>query len=794
MSRIRSHQQASFRTITAQTLSAGSATGAMFAALAATAMPFAAHAASEMAPDGSEQIVVEGLRFPNSNPNADPGAPYRVVQSADGKFTEPLRDTPKTVTAIPKEVIEDIGATSFREVVRSTPGVTLGTGEGGNAFGDRIFIRGFDARNDVYIDGLRDPGVTSREIFAVEQIEVIKGPSSSFGGRGTTGGLVSLQSKRPQIGNDFVVVDGGVGTDDYVRVTADANYALSDSFAIRINGLYHDADTPGRDYVGSERWGVAAAALWKPTDTLTIMADYYGARLDGMSDYGHPFDSTTQRPYKVNADNFYGAVGRDFIDNGSDIGTVTVKFEPNDQIALRSTVRYGETWNYYVVSVPRSPRAVTQPTAPAGGASQAELDAYQSALSQYNAEIAAGFVDGQLVVDTGAPQRHGDNSTFAMLTDATVRLDTGSISHTLVGGVEMSREKIVNKRYTFPDFIEDGSGNPQATPNILPLDLFDPNPVLGYKLPAILDPNAVPTVVKVETMSAYLIDTVKFSPQWQATFGFRYDMFDIETSGESRRDGPYARNQSIDFVNGQASLLYKPVEAASIYASFSTSSNPSGEQLDSTSATYGGLGDGTETLKPERNKAYELGAKYEVNPHLLLSAAIFQIDKSNARESDPITGGYRLVGKLRARGVEVGVSGNLTSRWAMFGGFTYLDAKVAETQDPNVQEGSRFPNVPEYNFSLLSTYQLTDWLMIGGQAYYQSKLYGGTYDAGTASVPGYWRFDAVSRVRVAKNVEARLNVLNLTDKRYYDAIYRSSAPFSYVAPGRSVTLTVSVGF
>ena len=151
-------------------------------------------------------IIVIGQR--DVNENAEPEAPYKA-ESSDGKFTDKVLDTPKTQTVIPKEVIEDIGANSFREIVRSTPGVTLGTGEGGNAFGDRIFIRGFEARNDVYIDGLRDPGVTSREIFAIEQIEVIKGPSAVFGGRGTTGGLVSLQSKRAQFGNDFVVAEGG---------------------------------------------------------------------------------------------------------------------------------------------------------------------------------------------------------------------------------------------------------------------------------------------------------------------------------------------------------------------------------------------------------------------------------------------------------------------------------------------------------------------------------------------------------------------------------------------------------
>ena len=778
--------------------------GGMLSALAMAALPvigFPVVAHADEADAGDQRnIYVDGRRTADVNPNANPEAPYKVEKSADGKFTEPLRDTPKTITAIPKEVIEDIGATSFREVVRSTPGVTLGTGEGGNAFGDRIFIRGFDARGDVYIDGLRDPGVTSREIFAVEQIEVVKGPSGSFGGRGTTGGLVSLQSKQPQFGNDFVVAEGGVGTENYFRATADANYALSDRFAIRVNGLYHSADTPGRDYVDSERWGVAAAATFKVTDTLTVMADYYGYRLDGMSDYGHPFESDDyndgdagglpNEPAQVNLDNFYGAVGRDFIENGSDIGTLTVKFEPNDQIALRSTVRYGETWNYYVVSVPRSPRAVTPPAA---DASQREIDGYDAA-------IAAGFMDGDLVVDTGAPQRHADNETFAMLTDATARFDTGSIGHTLVGGVEITREKIDNKRYTFPDFIEDANGNNQPTPDIPPRDLFNPDPVLGFSIPAVIDTSVPSTIVKVETMSAYLIDTVKFSPKLQATLGLRYDMFDINVNGFDRRsNAPYSRQQSIDFLNGQVSLLYKPVEPVSIYASFSTSSNPSGEQLDSTSATYGGLGDGTETIDPERNKAYELGVKYELNKNLLLTAAVFQIDKENAREADPVSGGFNLVGELRSRGAEIGVNGNLTSRWSVFGGFTYLDAEIVDSSDA-LEIGSRFPNVPKYNFSLLSTYALTDWLMVGGQAYYQSRIFGGTYGLTTTddninpSVPGYWRFDAVARVRPTQNTELRLNVMNLTDKRYYDAIYRSSAPFAYVAPGRSATLTASIIF
>jgi len=746
--------------VSVSSLRAAPRAGAVLAAtFVGIAFPAVAHA--EEIVDDDQQIVVVGKRETDTNPNADEAAPYKVDRSADGKFTEPLRDTPKSITVIPKEVIEDIGASSFREVVRSTPGVTLGTGEGGNAFGDRIFIRGFEARGDVYIDGLRDPGVTSREIFAVEQIEVVKGPSSTFGGRGTTGGLVSLQSKQPQLGKSFVVAEAGLGTEDYYRTTIDANYAPSDKLAVRINGLYHNADTPGRDYVGATRYGIAAAVLAKPTDALLIAFDYYHYRLDGMSDYGQPFDAATQQPFDLPQGNFYGAVGRDFLTNGADVATLTLRWEPSDAVALRSTTRYGDTYNYYVVSVPRAPD--TSAADPA-----------------------------DWTVSTGTPQRHGDNETWAHLSDATIRVATGGVEHTFVAGFELAEETVTNGRYAFPDTIEDADGNIISTPGGFTRNLFAPDPVLGYAIPARLDRTEPPTVARVKTFGAYAIDTIKFSEALRALVGVRYDSFDIDVSGYDRRAGTtFERGSKLDFFNWQASLIYKPAEAATLYASFSTSSNPSGEQLDSTSFSYGGLGDGTEALEPERNTAFELGAKYELGD-LLLTGAVFQISKRNAREQ-VAPGTFDLVGKLRARGVELGASGNITSRWQVFGGATWLDAEITQSDDP-ANVGSRFPNVPRFSASLLSTFALTNRLQLGGQAYYQSSLRGGTYAVTPATVPGYWRFDAVARYRLSERFEARVNVLNLTDKRYYDAIYRSGSPFAYVAPGRSAMVTLTARF
>lgn len=745
--------------------------------LAATIMPVVAHAEEAVDTEAqSRTIVVTGHREADANPNANENAPFKVEKSADGKFTEPLRDTPRTVTAIPKEVLEDIGATSFRDVVRATPGVTIGTGEGGNAFGDRIFIRGFEARNDVYIDGLRDPGVTSREIFAVEQIEIVKGPSGSFGGRGTTGGLVSLQSKRPMF-NDFAVLEASAGTENFYRGTMDVNATLSDKFAIRINNVYQNSDTPGRDHVKSERYGTAIALRFQASEAFAISADYYRARLDGIPDFGHPFDTVTQQPYKVDRDNFYGVIGRDFLRNGADIGTLRLDLS-DGPVTVRSLTRYGKTYNRYIVG---TPGAVCRRARTAAGA-----------CPTAGAEVP----EDQYTITAGGQRRWGDNDYIAHLTDATVRFDTWGVGHTLVAGAEYSRESVETLPLTVTPFVEDANGNVIST-SLFVRNLLAPNSVLDYRIPVGPDRTNGPTTAKVKSLSTYLIDTIKFTPQLSLTAGARFDTYDLEffnpDSSTAAGLQPLRLNNNAEFLNWQASLVYKPAEEATLYASFSTSSNPSGEQLDGNGIAYDGIAPQTANLDPERNRSWEAGAKYELfDGELLLSAAAFQITKSNAREN---IGGnvYELVGKLRSRGFELGVSGNIGPRIQVFGGYTYTNAKIIDSVTvANI--GRRFANIPRHSASLLATYSVTDHFEIGGQVYYQDKLFGGTLAAGTAHVPGYARFDAVARWEPIKGYQLRLNVLNLTDKTYYDAIYRSGTPFAYVAPGRSATLSLTASF
>src|SRR3981081_2732267 len=231
-----------------------------------------------------------GLQRADRNPYADAAAPYKVDHlQASGKFPEPLLNTPKTVTVLSKELLEDKNATTLKQAILSTAGVTLGTGEGGNAFGDRFFIRGFDARNDVFLDGVRDAGVSVRENFFAEQVEILRGPGSSFAGRGTTGGAINIVTKQATSEKSFYNMDTTFATDHTKRVVLDVNQVISPTLAIRAGGLFQDAHVAGRNYTTDNRDGGFVATTWTPLDTVKLSATYIHTNLHGMPDFGVPY-------------------------------------------------------------------------------------------------------------------------------------------------------------------------------------------------------------------------------------------------------------------------------------------------------------------------------------------------------------------------------------------------------------------------------------------------------------------------------------------------------------------------
>ncbi|MFC2951912.1 TonB-dependent receptor [Marinicaulis aureus] len=744
-------QPKSLRFIASQTALAG--LGGLSAAQAQETILLAS-----AAPTVRDEIIVEGEKR-GSNPFADPEAPYKIDRSASSKLTEDLLNTAKSVSVIPKELIDDAGATSLRDIIRTQPGVTIGTGEGGNAFGDRIFIRGFDARNDVYVDGVRDPGVVSREVFAVEQIEILKGPSGAFAGRGSTGGAVSLISKAPQLTN-FGDVEASVGTSDTYRVTADLNYAFSDTLALRVNGLYHESDTPGRNEVYNDRWGAAAALLWTPTEALAITLDYYHLDTDELPDYGHPWNEAENAPFDVQRDFFYGLVNRDFRETFANIYTGRIEFAPADNITLNSVTRYGKTGNAYVVTAPERPD-ITDPN------------------------------PASWTLSANPKNRNSVNKYIANQTDATIDLMTGGLEHTIVAGFEISREDIENRPFAFLDSEDPSTGNP-ITPFTVTQPIFNPDPFAAWPFP--VEESGAYSIAEVESNAVYFLDTIKLNEAFSVFGGVRYDDYSIDVESIGGRFGDSMVSNDSDFVNWHLGALWKPAPNASIYASFGSSSNPSGEQVDGLGDSYGGITATTENLDPERNKSYELGAKWNIfDEHLSLTAAIYRTNKTNARvQVEPGFGGaFALEGEQRVQGIEFGFSGNVTEAWSLYGGLSLLEAEI--TKSPNPDEiGGKFPNVAEKSFTLLSRYDITERIHIGGQANYQGARAGGTTVGIGTEIPDYWRFDFFGGWQVTDRVGVSFNVLNATGEVYYDAIYRSGTPFVYIAPGRSALFTIDI--
>lgn len=771
----------------------------------------------------SQPAQVAAVPYPNAgglaadrNPYADASAPYKVDHvQATGKFPEPLLNTPKTITVLSKEVLADENATTLRQAVLSTAGVTLGTGEGGNAFGDRFFIRGFDARNDVFLDGIRDAGVSVRENFFTEQVEILRGPGSTFAGRGTAGGAINIVTKQATTEKSFYNMDTTLGTDSTKRVVLDVNQVISPTFAVRAAGLFQDATVAGRNNSKDDRDGQFITAKWTPLDSVTVYGNYIHTNLHGMPDFGVPyfrpggtgsstqqFTSTAGGPYTdfgVNRNTFYGLVFRDYYSIKQDIGTVGGEIKITPDLTLSNKTRYQRSVQDYIGTLPEQPNTLTG------------------------------------LLNLNPQSRYQVTENTANQTELTYKFNTFGWKHTALAGVEVSREISSIDRYT--GLSSEALGN-QGAPSgtITGASIFYPQ--YTYFQPTSSPQwTGLPTRVAIDTQSVYAMDSANYNDKIILNGGVRYDNYDVKATGFGTASGQLSPNlwnaQEVrsGMPNFNLGLTLKPMPIGSVYVAYATSTNPVGSEFDGTSAQYGGLagflaGNPNQVFGPEKNKAIEVGTKWELfDRHMLVTAALFQTEKDNARESQNVTTAaqaaaipgcaYTLVSPApescisagaayRIRGIDLGMGGKITDRWSMMAGLVLMQSEVTNSQLKVTPQpllyarnvGLPLANVAHQSFSLLTKYQLNDVWELGGQAVYRSKIYGGTFLAANqgTSLPSYWRFDAFAEAKLDKNWTAKLFVANLTNKLYYDALYQSAAPFVLVAPGRSVSMVISARY
>ncbi|HEY4136530.1 MAG TPA: TonB-dependent siderophore receptor [Alphaproteobacteria bacterium] len=676
----------------------------------------------------AQQSVQQDAPVALPNVNVESVAPedtYKRDILSSPKYTEPVLDTPKSITIIPKELMEERGASSLMDVLRTVPGISLGAGEGGVTAGDRTFIRGFDSRGDTFVDGTRDAGVTIRDAFNYEQVEVTKGPGSAVGGRGSTGGSINLVSKAPQA-ETFHTGSLTLGTDMTKRGTVDWNEKLDDNTAFRLNVMGQDGEVAGRDAIEQSRFGIAPSITFGMAGTTQLTLSYFHLETDGIVDYGIPFDPATGRPASVDRNNFYGLKSRDKQETAADIATVKLDHQFNDMFSIRNQTRYGATSNNYIATSPNL----------------------------------TGAPPGQVLRSTKSRDENSD--ILSNQTDLTSKFSTAGIDHTLVTGLELSREDFDNQGRTFG-----------ALPNA---SLSDPD----YNQPFTnsITFNGNNTNSTTDTIALYAFDTIKLNEQWEVSGGIRVDKLDTNV----RTGAPAVDLGREDTLTSyQGGIVYKPAKNGSIYVSYGTSFNPSAE--------FGSVTVDTADLAPEKNKSYEVGTKWDfLNERLSTTAAIFRTDKTNARVTDSF-GDTVLEGETRVDGFEIGLSGTITPDWKVFGGYTYLKSEIVDDGPAAANDGNKVPGVAPNNFSLWTTYQFTPKWMVGGGALYTGKRYGNATNE--RYVEDYWRFDAMAAYQLTETVDLRLNILNLTDATYFDGPQSEKA---IIAPGRTALITADVKF
>ena len=678
--------------------------------------------------------------------------------STGAKFDTPLRDVPQSVTVIDRQLIDSQAATSLKDALRNVPGITLGAGEGG-VIGDNINLRGFSARTDIYLDGLRDRGQYTRDIFSLQAVEVLKGPSSMLFGRGSTGGVINQISKQPSL-KAAGEVSATVGTDDYYRITGDINNPLSETSAARIAVFGQDVKST-RDVTETHGGGVAPSIRWgigTPTElTLALLVQ----RTYETPDYGFPFLPTggpgsKRKPIDAPFDDFYGYTD-DRFDQSVNVLTATLQHKLSPDATLRNR------------SLISANRTKAQPS-PLGAV--VRTDGGTPSRDDPLDLLAAPRQDRDRVIH--------DRSLINQ-TDLIVKLAAMGVRHTVTTGIELAYEESEERRYVW---------NTTDAQRLINLG----DPVNGERQGERAVTRSVDT--RTDTVAAYVNDQVDLNEQWKLVAGIRGERFRARSDLKKYElpDGFPADTTEPVTPNSQtlwsprAGVIFQPTPAQSYYFSYGTSFNPSAETL-SVSAN-------NSDLDAEKNRSYELGAKLELlDGELSLTGALFRIEKTDARFRDGADATQVVDGKIRVDGAELGLTGNLAPNWQVFAGYTFLDGEIVDSPEIGTNadagiraEGKTAPNTPRHSATVWTTARLTPQWELGGGVLYSSDRYLNNYE--TAKVDGYTRLDATVAY-LQPSYELRLNLQNLGDREYFEG---SSAGRATPVRGRTALLTMTHRF
>ncbi|AUT71574.1 MULTISPECIES: TonB-dependent receptor [Paraburkholderia] len=669
------------------------------------------------------------------------------TSSVGAKVPTALRDIPQAVTVIPKAVLQSQAANSFSDALRNVPGITIGAAEGGQ-IGNNINLRGFSARTDIYLDGFRDRGQYYRDTFNLDSIDVLYGPSSLYFGRGSTGGVINQVSKEPQL-KKRADVSVQAGTHDRYRTTVDLDTPITDTSAFRINAFGQSLGS-SRDVMKNKDYGVAPEVkfgIGTPTE-ITLSALIQHNR--DQPDYGVP--PLNGHPAPVNRGTFYGYTDDRTI---QDVQTFSarIKHRFNEDVTVRNQTQF----SHYSTEA-RATNAASVLTGP---------------LSTSTALANGNFTNidpSKLFVKLQGKDRNINDHSVYNSTDVEWKFNTGPVKHDLLAGVDLSHETYSNQSFTATS-----PGMTSNTIGVVPLI----NPPYTTRPANVKEVATNLAESSANDVGLYLNDTISLGEHWKVVGGVRWDRYEASIKNSINLPG-YA-TQTNYFTSVRGGIIYQPADWQSYYVSYGTSFDPSLEALT--------LTNGQQNLPPEHNKSYEVGAKLDLlGGGLSVTQSLFSIEKTNARTANP-DGSYTLDGDIRVRGYQLGLAGHITSNWQVFGGYTYMDGVILQAFDGT--QGKTPANTPRNTLTLWTTYQFTPHWEIGGGPTYMSSRYAANNNF--VQVGGYTRWDAMAAYH-AKRYDVQINVLNLTDKNYYDALIPSDGGRAVPGYGRTFLATLNYRF
>lgn len=688
-----------------------------------------AYAQTPAPPEGS----AETLRLPDLSvlgPTVTDG--YQTRRSTTATRTDtPLRDIPQSVNVVTQQAIRDLSMQNLQDVMRYVPGAGFAQGEGNR---DNPVLRGQSTNASLFVDGIRDDAQYYRDLYNVDRVETLLGPSAMIFGRGGAGGVVNRVTRQADW-SSVREVRLQAGSFGQYRGSFDVGGAINEHAAFRLLGMYESADS-FRDGVNLRRSGINPSVAFRTPGGTLLRIAYENFRDERTADRGIP--SFQGRPFATARSNFFGDPGRSPTEVNVNAVSVFAEHEFANNMTLRNHFRFS-TYD----------------------------KAYQNVFAT------SAVNPGGTSYSVGAYNNSQKRDNLFNQTDLIARFTTGPIRHELLTGMELGRQQTDNRRLT-GYFTSLGANVTSVTASV-----FAPriNLPLAFR-PSATDANNSGTA---DTFALFVQNQVQLLPQLQLIAGLRYENFNMDFTNNRNGERFSATDNR---VSPRIGLVYKPVEPVSIYASYSNSYLPrAGEQLASLTLA-------NSALRPEEFTNYEVGVKWDIRPELSLTAALFRLDQKNVAVADPVdVTRLTLVDGTRTRGFELGLRGRITDAWSVMGGYTRTDGEITGTQSGTVRAGNTTPFLSRNTLSLWNRYEFQP--EIGGYAPRMSLALGvinqSSYFAAADNgvrIPGFTRFDAAASWEIRPGYVAQLNLENLAGARYYPVAHSNNN----ISPGAPFTI------